>query len=234
MRPILKGWWPIRGNQVRYVFNDWTRAIPYLKSRTGKYCHLCEMKVDPISIEHILPKSHFEDLASDWDNFLLICHYCNSHKSNEIPVLPYANNYYWPHLNNTLMAFFYPKNGEVIPNKEHLTVSHQVEKAENTIKLYGLNKKVTQQGNSDERLKNRLIAYKQAIDRFIEKSDGKATVRAIVDNAQNTGFFSVWLQVFNNCPDVKEALIQSPAFHLTAGNFFDENLRPIRRNRHDV
>lgn len=61
MRPINKGLHPItpqRGKKM--VLNDWTKAIPFLKQRTGDYCHICEMKVtNMLAIEHIKPQIHF-------------------------------------------------------------------------------------------------------------------------------------------------------------------------------
>lgn len=233
MRPIDKGSWPTKGsNGVRKrVFNDWTRAIPHLRGRTGRYCHLCEMKVtNAIAIEHIKPKDHFPKLQAHWDNFLLICNHCNSHKLATIPTSPYKKKYYWPHLNNTIKAFDFKINGEIIPNTTYLNTQPQIDRAKATIGLYGLDKSVTAQGNSDDRLKDRLEAYKQAIDRYIEYSNGQATVPAIVDNARNTGFFTVWLKVFDTVPLVKSALIDCPDFHLATTNCFNAAYQPIDRN----
>lgn len=233
MRPIEKGNWPTKGRLgiTRRVFNDWTRAIPHLKGLTGRYCHFCEMKVtNAIAIEHIKPKEHFPKLQAHWGNFLLICNHCNSHKINTIPTSPYRKSYYWPHLNNTIMAFDFRITGEIIPNTTYLTLQPQIDRANATIDLYGLDKTVTAQGNSDDRLIDRLEAYKQAIDRYVEYSTGLATVNAIVDNAKNTGFFSVWLKVFDSIPPVKMALINCPDFHMATTNCFNAVYQPIPRN----
>lgn len=233
MRPIDKGSWPTKGSHGirKRVFNDWTRAIPHLRGRTGRFCHLCEMKVtNAIAVEHIKPKEHFPRLQAHWDNFLLICNHCNSHKLATIPVSPYKKKYYWPHLNNTIMAFDFKITGEIIPNTTYLTTQPQIDRVNATIDLYGLDKTVTAQGNSDDRLKDRLEAYKQAIDRYIEYSNGQATVAAIVDNAKNTGFFSVWLKVFDTVAVVKAALIDCPDFHLASTNCFNAAYQPIDRN----
>lgn len=237
MRPIEKGSWPTKGTRgiSKRVFNDWTKAIPHLKGRTGKYCHLCEMKVtNAMAIEHIKPQTHFPKLKFHWDNFLLICNYCNSHKVAKIPLAPYRKNYYWPHFHNTLMAFDVKVTGEIIPNVIYVTTGHQIAKANATIDLYGLAQTTTSQGNSDDRLKERLEAFKQAIDRFIEYSKGKATTVAIVDNAKNTGFFSVWLKVFESIAVVKAALINCPEFHLSNTNCFNPAYQLIPRNPGDL
>jgi len=235
MRPIDKGGWPTKGSHGvrKRVFNDWTRAIPHLRGRTGRFCHLCEMKVtNAIAIEHIKPKEHFPRLQAHWDNFLLICNQCNSHKLATIPISPYKKKYYWPHLNNTIKAFDFKITGEIIPNTTYLTTQPQIDRANATIDLYGLDKTVTAQGNSDDRLLERLEAYKQAIDRLIEYTGVPqlATVPAIVANAKNTGFFSVWLKVFDSVPVVKAALIDCPDFHLASTNCFNAAYQPIDRN----
>lgn len=111
------------------------------------------------------------------------------------------------------MAFDFKITGEIIPNTTYLNSPDQIARARATIDLYGLDKAVTAQGNSDDRLMDRVEAIKQAIDRLIEYSTGTATIAAIVDNAKNTGFFSVWLRIFSTKPLVKAALINEPDFH---------------------
>lgn len=237
MRPINKGNWPTKGARGvrKRVFTDWKRAIPHLKGRTGKYCHFCEMKVtNAIAIEHIKPQEHFPKLVSHWDNFLLICNHCNSHKGATIPRSSYRKRYFWPHLNNTLMAFDFKISGEIIPNTAYLKNQPQIDRANSTIKLYGLDKTVTAQGNSDDRLLERMEAYKQAIDRLLEYADGDATINAIVDSAKNTGFFSVWLKVFDGEPAVRTALINCPQFHLATTNCFDAALQLQQRTPTDI
>jgi len=128
------------------------------------------------------------------------------------------------------MAFDFRLTGEIIPNPTYLTTKLQIDRANATIDLYGLAKTVTAQGNSDDRLMNRLEAFKQAIDRYIEFAQGQATIQAIVDNAKNTGFFSVWLKVFDSVPAVKSALIDCPDFHLATTNCFNAAYQPIPRN----
>ena len=128
------------------------------------------------------------------------------------------------------MAFELKITGEITPNTTYLTSQPQIDRAKATIDLYGLDKTATAQGNSDDRLKERLEAYKQAIDRYIEFTTGVAIVPAIVDNAKNTGFFSVWLKVFDAVPAVKMALIGCTDFYLATTNCFNAAYQPIPRN----
>lgn len=235
MRPVAKGTWPTINNGRRRIFNDWRRAKPFLRSSTGDYCHLCEMRVtNALAIEHIKPKEHFPKLSNHWDNFLLICNYCNSHKLETIPSSPYRKKYFWPHLNNTLQSIDYSITGIAIPNTTYLTNPDQLRRANATIQLYGLDKTITATGDSDTRLIERLKAFKMAIDRKIEYAQGQATEPAILDMAKTTGFFSIWLKVFNNVPAIRTAIIQCPEFHQANTNCFDAAFQLQNRTATDL
>lgn len=234
MRPINKGGWPVspRGGK-QYVFNDWQRAKPHLVERTGLYCHFCEMRVNNcLAVEHIKARKDNPGLANDWNNFLLACTSCNSSKTSTKLVEPYYQHYYWPHLNNTLLAFVSPLVGpkaQLVTPRAGLSAS-QRSRAAATIALYGLDKRVTATGDSDNRYLERAKATKMAIDRRIEYMGGKATIPAIVDMAQTTGFFSVWLAVFNDIAAIKLALLNAPDYKIDVAAWFDANLNPIPRN----
>lgn len=236
MRPIQKGPWPTKGTGIKKrIFNQWQRAIPHLKDSTGKFCHFCEMKVtNALAIEHIKPQVHFPRLSSDWNNFLLICNYCNSHKLSNKPIAPYRKNYFWPHLNNTLKTFDVSLAGVITPNTFFLSNIADINRANNTIALYGLDKTHTSTGNSDDRLVERLEAFYFAIERLKEFTTGiNASVDVIVDLAKTKGFFSVWLKVFENVPSVRTALISCPDFHLANTNCFDSTLQLQNRTSND-
>ncbi len=232
MRPINKGWWPTYGGGKKYVFNDWARAKKHLINRTGPYCHLCEMRVNnSLAVEHIKARTHFPRLANSWTNFLLACTSCNSSKTSNKLKIPYRKHYYWPHLNNTLLAFVSPACGPdacLVTPHPGLSASQKA-RAQATIALYELDKRVTSTGDSDNRFIERQKATKMAIDRLVEYKKGLATIQAIVDMATNTGFFSVWLDVFGKEPMVKTALLQAPEYKID-GNWFDATFNPTHRN----
>lgn len=235
MRPINKGLWPTKSNSTKpKVFNDWTRAIPILKKRTGAYCHLCEMKITSgLAIEHIKPKEHFPHLKSHWSNFLLICNYCNSHKLATIPK-NYIEMYFWPHLNNTLLVFDYERS---LPHIKPFDTLSQDKKrrANNLIELYGLRKEITSDGSPDTRWIEKLKAYKMAIDRRIEYQKGiNKSIDSIVDLAVQSGFFSIWLKVFKDIPPIRISLIQREEFHILNTNCFDKSLQLQPRNVKDL
>lgn len=243
MRPINRGPWPTYRKgaaTIRYLFTDYRNAKKHLVARTGDYCHLCEMRVNnALAVEHILPREHFPGLESEWENFLLICNSCNSHKRATIP-MPYnrrrlhlSNNrfrrlYYLPHLHNTLLAFDVSISAIVRP-KAGLTPLQRM-KAQRTIALYGLDKIKTSTGDGDNRYIERGKALKNAIDRMLEYQRGVQPVNAIVDMAVISGFFSVWLKVFDGIPAVRTALIHTAAFHLASTGCFDVHEQLIPRN----
>jgi len=233
MRPINKGTWPTTPTKaLEYVFNNWRRARPFLVERTGKYCHLCEMRVNNcLAVEHIKAKDHFPRLANHWDNFLLICTACNSRKLAEKLEVPYRQRYYWPHLNNTLMAFEVPLTGSkaalLIP-RAGLTAAQQA-RALNTVNLYKLDQSQTNDGDADKRYLERMKAIKSAIDRRLEYLADQVTIKAIVDSAQWTGFPSAWLSVFDDIAEVREALLKSPDFKMDIA-WFDAALNLLPRN----
>jgi len=235
MRPVEKGAWPLTPvRQRKKVFTDWTSAIPILKDRTGKYCHICEMKVtNAMAIEHIKPRIHFPKLRSHWDNFLLTCNSCNSHKSNSIPLSPYRKMYFWPHKNNTLLVFEY---GTVLPfiRPAVLPNRNQRARAVRLIRLYGLNKQINQNGEPDTRWIEKCSALRDAIDSRIEYLNGLTTIASIIRNAKSAGFFSIWLTVFNNEMPVKNALINCPDFHLGVTNCYNAALQLQNRTATDI
>ncbi|MEY3443319.1 MAG: hypothetical protein RLZZ519_1600 [Bacteroidota bacterium] len=211
-------------------FDDWTRAIPLLRERTGRYCHLCEMRVtNPISIDHIFFQDRYDRLRGNWCNFLLVCNYCNSRKGNAQVNSPYRKRYFWPHIHNTLLKFDYLPNGGVSPS-EALSTPEDLSRAVRLIDLYKLSAEMTATGDLDERRLHRLQALRIAIDRRIELEKGLCTVEAIVDSAVLSGFFSIWFQVFRDRLEVRKALVESVDFHLQESLCFDEAFMPIERS----
>jgi hypothetical protein len=226
MRPIDKGAWPLDRNGQRRIFQSWTLAIPILEEQTGVFCHICEARF-PLTIDHLKFKDRFPRLSLNWWNFLLTCQYCNSRKG-VVVIKNYRQAFVWPHLNNTFLALDYHSDGSVCAASNISPID--IERASSLIELYQLSSPTTKDGKRDRRFLRRLDAYRQAEERLHEYKNGKATVRAILDAATNTGFFSIWLKVFEAIQVVRDALINCPAFHLVGKGFFDENGNAIPRN----
>ncbi|CAN5441347.1 hypothetical protein BH09BAC1_BH09BAC1_13400 [soil metagenome] len=239
MRPVEKGPWPTFQNGNRKVFNQSSRAAKFLIQRTGdetnRYCHLCEMQItNAPAVEHIKPEEHFPRLANHWDNFLLICSYCNARKRDKIPTSPYRKHYYWPHINNTFMAFKPSLTGVIEINQHYVNLPPQIERAQNLIDIYQLDAIVGPGGGLDIRFAQRLRALNMAIERKRERANNTATIAAIIDMATTTGFLSIWLMVFDDIQDVKQALINCPVFHLAETNCFDVNYNLVPRIAGDL
>lgn len=233
MRPIIKGDWPTDAAGAKIQFNGWGEAKPYLIDNTGLFCHFCEMKLDNTpAVEHVKPKAlkHSPNLQNHWANLMLICDYCNSRKTKAQIKL---YDYYWPHKNNTFKALNMDMTGIIKVNDG--LVSPQLDKAENIIELYGLDKTTDTAGGMDARLRARLEAMSKAINRLLEYQAGQATVQAIVDNASSSGFWSVWFRMFKNHPVVLNALLNDFHFRGTATACFDaaNNYTPQDRNATD-
>jgi uncharacterized protein (TIGR02646 family) len=229
MRPVAKGDWPLTAKHGKKMsLENWSRAIPILKARTGSYCHLCEMHVtNPIAIEHIFNRDSYPRLSANWSNFLLACSYCNSRKGAQRVEAPYRAKYFWPHLHNTLLKFEYRPDGVT---RAHADLSPADRpRALRTISLYALDATKTKTGDLDQRHRARLQAWRIAIDRRIEFEKGICPVSVIVDSATLAGFFSVWLAVFHDREAVRAALIQCPAFHLAETSCLDAQLELVER-----
>jgi uncharacterized protein (TIGR02646 family) len=218
MRPVLKG--------TAYLFTDggnYSDAREGLAARIGLYCCYCERPlIHCIEIEHIQPKSVFPGLGGFWINFLLACKNCNSTKGDKNPPL---SDWLIPDRDNTFFAFQYLEDG-IIEAKYSLAPQIKL-KAEATLSLVGLNKKVEKTFDETnnlvalDRRNQRLEAWAKA-QRYRDNWNQKQCAHfghAIVDLAVSTGFFSIWMAAFEGEPVIRKKLLN--AFSGTALCCFD-------------
>lgn len=229
MRPVQRGSIPsdpATGQKI--VFRKYQDAKIHLVDKIGHYCCYCEKPVTNVrDVEHILPKQHYPRLQNIWHNFLISCRVCNDIKGRS---LIRRKNFYWADVDNTFRIFEYnPNSGDV---KVNLLLS-DTEKAiaKNTLDLIGLDRKtghpkITQ---ADERWKERFDTLRVAHETFadLKNNDTPEMRKQIVLNAQGRGFFSVWMTVFKDDPDMLNRLIN--AFPGTAGDCFDQQGKAIHR-----
>ena len=223
MRPVDKG---IRDEE----FKPYGKAKLPLTETIGWYCSYCEMRVaHKIEVEHVVPQAN-GGAKYKWENFLLGCSYCNgaANKSNNNKS---RTSYYWPDTDNTFIAFEYFEKKEIIKPDSNLSQA-QKKIAQNTIDLLGLDK-APYSGNkpspADIRWIHRDSAWTTAKDALNDWETGASAQlkNSIAREAAAKGFFSVWMTVFNNYPQMKSALIEK--FKGTAQNCFDNNGNPVAR-----
>jgi len=224
LRPVLRGASP----QVD-DFNPYDGAKPYLISRLGSYCSYCERRIATIlAVEHIQPKGlpKYAALECVWTNFLLACVNCNSAKGSQDVILA---DTLLPDRDNTFRAFTYKPDGQVEPSAT-LTVPQSAQ-AHTLLNLTKINKPVREFYDENgqliamDRTSQRMEAWGTAEtslqDWIADPTPGLS--RAIVNLAKATGFFSVWLTVFDGQPAIQQAIINEFPGTATCGCFAPPN-----------
>jgi len=221
MRPVGRGPRP-QAEGVDIEFKEYPQARAKLIERMGEFCSYCEMHLDAsLAVEHVQPKQPpgaavvDQARALDWNNFLLACTNCNSTKTNtEVDLAQYL----WPDRDNTFRALEYSEGGIVSSALEgDLKV-----KAHNTIKLTGLDKQpLNDPKASDRRWRNRRETWDIAMrskDR-LQTCDCQEMRDQIEETATAQGFWSIWMTIFNDDPDMLRRFIR--AFPGTSSDCFD-------------
>lgn len=227
MRPVERGPWPILPDGRPIQFPEYPAAKPHLLTRLGRFCSYCEMPIRNMpAAEHVLPKVHHGEMERMWCNLLLACGCCNSTKGADDAG---RDAYVWPDADNTALAFSYSEAG--IRVKEGLPAD-LCERAERTFRMIGLDKRPggeREPSHVDQRFKDRREAWDLAcMSREDLRNDrSPVLVRHIVELARATGFWSVWMTVFEDDAEMRGRFIQG--FEGTASDCFDDRTLPIRR-----
>jgi uncharacterized protein (TIGR02646 family) len=222
MRPVLRG-----PNPQAADYNNHRHAFGELASRIGMFCSYCERRISTqLAVEHIQPQAlpAYNHLKGRWDNFLLGCVNCNSTKGHKDVIL---NNVLLPDRDNTAAAYAYTMDGKVTV-QAGLTQA-QLEMAKRTLALTGLDKRASLVFDSN----GRLVAIDRVAQRMeiwliaqdskndLKSNPTDAFRRQIARTATRSGFFSIWMAVFENDVAVRKLLIQE--FTGTATDCFDPN-----------
>ena len=191
-----------QGNVIQFKSNP--DAASYLRERIGDYCSYCERTGD-LHLEHVIPVSLRLDLEREWSNFLLGCRNCNSIKSNNNES---RNGYLWPDRDDTESAFEYLSEGRVrvrddLPEPDR-------SRARALYHLVGLGRRPRKSATArdrrwlatDRRWLKRQQAWRKAEIARQEYMSGKASELIVTVLAQETGFWSVWMTVFENHPKI--------------------------------
>ena len=200
MRRVDRGPWPLddAGNPKR--FHPYGKAKADLSGRLGEDCNYCE-RLGDLDVEHVVPRSHRPDLEDEWSSFLLGCRNCNSIKKDRNTS---RDGYIWPDRDDTQAAFEYFPGGIV---KVRTDPPGSVRtKAANLFDLVGLGRlPIDDQGAKDPRWRKRRSAWGQA-EFARKKLEEGADIDLVIRLARETGFWSVWMTVFANHPQVRSRL----------------------------
>lgn len=219
MRPVERGPWPVDAAGAQIQFAEYGKARPELLKRLGEYCSYCEMYISHMpEVEHIHPKVYAKGLERDWFNLLLACKQCNICKLDKRIAL---NDYFFPDLDNTLLAFTYDHAS--VETSPHLSPRNTL-CADNTRRLMGLDRwegGPTEPSEADKRWQFRLAAWDIAEDsrNDLSQENTERMRKQIIRTAISRGFFSIWMTVFADDPDMKRRFID--AFPGTCKSCFD-------------
>ncbi len=206
MRPVERGPDPNPGG-----WSSWgPAAADALAGRMGWHCAYCEMPLlTGAHVEHIRPKDLHGHLACEWTNWLLACTNCNSTKGVKDPGVDEA---LWPDRDNTARAFRYGMSGVVSISRD---IPDSVSPRAATLRdIVGLDRRPGHPEHrlADRRWQRRLDAYDQAVlarDEIQADPTNDAVRRLSVQLAVQTGFFSVWMSVFDADRDMRLRLISA-------------------------
>lgn len=233
MRPVERGSVPIEPTTgVQISFKKHGHAKSELLQRIGKYCSYCEKPLTQlIDVEHILPQTHFPQLKTNWHNFLISCRVCNDNKGHSKIK---RKDFYWSDVDNTFRILEYHLSSGAISVNPSLSITEQVI-AKNTIDLVGLDRRPGHpQYNpvlADRRWQERLTALGIAQEALIDlqNNDTPQMRKQIIRTAQGQGFWSIWMTVFQNDPDMLNRFID--AFPGTCKSCFDISGNAIPRQK---
>lgn len=220
MRPIEKG-------KNSRTFKEYKEAKGDLIDRLGEYCSYCERRLPAsLAVEHVQPKSLHPELLLKWENFLLACANCNSHKlAKDIRL----EDYLWPDTENTFLAFVYHEGGRITVNDK--LDDRQKKCAQNILALVELQKQpgADDPKRNDMRWNQRKQAWDTATDSLADllKEDTESLRKSIVRLAAASGHWSIWMTVFKDDSDMLQRFIKK--FPGTSEECFDNKGTPIPR-----
>ncbi len=225
MRPVDRGSSPQAAD-----FSDYRDAFPELSARLGPFCSYCERVIPTnLAVEHIQPKglAQYAPLAGRWDNFLLACVNCNSTKLDKDVLL---DETFLPDRDNTFAAFEYTPDGKVVPKTSLPAAGVPIATA--TLALTGLDKKLNEVRDANgqivaiDRVAQRMVVWLIAWESHDDLCDcpTEEMRRQIARTAVASGFFSIWMKVFEGDARMRSLLIK--AFPGTAADCFDAQTEP--------
>lgn len=208
-------------------FANYAQAKPALIDAIGGFCSYCEAhQGEGLDVEHVHAIDN-DGPRLRWDNFLLSCSVCNSLKGTKNAG---RDGYCWPDRDNTGRAFRVDATGRI-------SITPQLEPAErslaqatasllNLLSFPGSNPPPSR---ADRRVEQRRKMWKKAIAmrQMLASQDSDLARHFLSEAAAANGFWTVWMTVFQDDPDLRRRLIE--AFPGTAGECFDATTAFVKR-----
>lgn len=230
MRPIRR-----RSAPRPADYADYTDAKPSLIARLGMYCSYCERRIPTnLAVEHIQPKglNQYAHLAGRWENFLLACVNCNSDKGSQDVIL---SRVLLPDRDNTFAALDYREDGQVsaAPGLN----PRERRQAAALLKLTGLDRTAGKSRDQNEeavaldRKSQRMQVWAKALvaaEDLRGDPGNQALRRCVVELARESGYFSIWMKVFERDAELRNRLIAAFPGTRESGCFDPATTRPVR------
>ncbi|UXH78758.1 HNH endonuclease [Roseateles amylovorans] len=205
MRAVDKGPPPVQADGQPVEMASYQDAADHLKRRLGRYCSFCERPVPVgLAVEHKWPRLHFPELERAWENLLLGCMNCNSHKGTRHVAV---GGVMFPDTHDTFAAFEYIESGRIRPRP---TLADAAPAAA-LLDLVGLSREPQQLSTADHRWDDRLETWALACQSRddLAANDSPLVRAAILRTAVARGGFSIWMAVFAHDPAMRRALAQA-------------------------
>ena len=203
MRSLNKGAHPQSSDGTLVNFARHKDAAPYLIDKIGKFCSYCERHIPSnLAVEHVVAKLHAPQLERDWNNLLLACGNCNSHKGTKTQQ---RTDSLWPDEDDTFNAFVYSATGSITVS-EHLD-DVQKSRAFMLLKTTGLDKTLDKTSSADDRAKDRRERWEKALvaKRLLAQNQSITSAQQLL-SLMVTDSYSVWMAVFQDAPDFHAAI----------------------------
>jgi uncharacterized protein (TIGR02646 family) len=232
---------PVDKAQTVLGFRAHGDAKPQLLARLGEFCSYCECSgaAQQLHVEHIYPQTEtaHPGRSKNWRNFLIACPTCNTYKARHLGngrQQGMLRRFIWPHIDNTVRCFDYLADGRVeITASLHPDVQALAESTRDMVGLMispGATADYIGTGIAYDGIQKRSAAWgiAQRARVAYEENPSQNQLASLLDNATQTGHFSIWMQVFHDRPAVRRDLIQ---VFRAAPTCFNANTDPVPRGR---
>lgn len=220
MRPVDKG------KKPDLDYSEYGDVKEELIKRIGAFCSFCELPIRHIpEVEHREAKSRGGSKLA-WDNLLLSCKYCNCRKGTKVAA-GQKSMYLWPDEDDTFHAYTY-QDGMPRLNDKLSENSDYRERAEKMFQLVKLDHVPTSVKDKDRRMRERIETFNVAKDMYESwlkiKSEDFSIVeeykKMLLQLAVARGFFSVWMEIFKEVPEIRSIFIKG--FASTNKKYFSD------------